>query len=129
MIDGLKTMYNDFYGPADDSGLELHADTSEKKPVRSPVAGKPVRVEPVSETPVVETEVVTEAADEKRYATMPEKEPDKPKEPEKSGMEELEELIGLENVKHDVKEMKRIKKDSFDWYRTVISSNGEVLPE
>lgn len=82
MIDGLKTMYNDFYGPADDSGAEKKTGT-----------------------PVVETEVVTEAAEEKRYATMPEKEPDKPEEPEKSGMEELEELIGLENVKHDVKEM------------------------
>ncbi len=105
MIDGLKTIYNDFYGPADDSELELHADTSKKKPATSPAAGKPVKVEPVSETPVVETEVVTEASDEKRYATMPEKEPEKPKEPEKSGIEELEELIGLETVKHDVKEM------------------------
>lgn len=105
MIDGLKTIYNDFYGPADDSGLELHADTSEKKPAASPDAAKPVKVEPLRETPVVETEVVTEASNEKRYATMPEKEPEKPKEPEKSGMEELEELIGLEKVKHDVREM------------------------
>lgn len=90
MIDGLKSMYNDFYG-TDDSGLELHADTKERKPAVP--------------DPVVETEVVTEEAPRTQYATMPEKETARPKEPEKSGMEELDELIGLETVKHDVKEM------------------------
>ncbi|MBR3231485.1 MAG: AAA family ATPase [Lachnospiraceae bacterium] len=38
------------------------------------------------------------------------KEPEKPKEPEKSGMEELNELIGLEAVKHDVKEIAALVK-------------------
>ncbi len=27
----------------------------------------------------------------------------------------------------DLKDMKRIKKKSFEWYKNVISSNGEVL--
>ena len=39
-----------------------------------------------------------------------EKEPEKPKEPEKSGMEELNELIGLKTVKHDVEEMISLAK-------------------
>ena len=90
MIDGLKSMYNDFYGTGDDSGLELHADTSGSRPA--------------AVDPVIETEVVSEEAPHTQYATQPDKEA-KPKEPEKSGMEELEELIGLETVKHDVKEM------------------------
>ena len=35
----------------------------------------------------------------------PGEEPEKPKEPEKSGMEELNELVGLKTVKHDVEEL------------------------
>ena len=38
-------------------------------------------------------------------------------------------LVYIDRTEHDVKEMKRIRKDSFDWYRTVILSNGEVLPD
>ena len=59
------------------------------------------------------------AADEAKENELPtavatpgpeKKEPEKPKEPEKSGMEELGELIGLEAVKHDVKEIAALVK-------------------
>ena len=59
------------------------------------------------------------AADEAKENELPtavatpgpeKKEPEKPKEPEKSGMEELNELIGLEAVKHDVKEIAALVK-------------------
>ncbi|MBR3124024.1 MAG: AAA family ATPase, partial [Mogibacterium sp.] len=57
----------------------------------------------------IETEVETmEEAERKPVAVAtktPGEEPEKPKEPEKSGMEELNELVGLKTVKHDVEEL------------------------
>ena len=85
MIDGLKTMYNDFYG----------TETDIKTP--SAEGDKQASQE-------IETELLTE--DEFKVQTAnQEPESEEPKEPEKSGMEELEELIGLESVKRDVEEL------------------------
>ena len=94
MRNGLKSIYNDFYGTGN-SELEMHADTS----------GAPAQPYSRNAVPEIETEVVSEAAEMKPTATAKSEEPDKPKEPEKSGMEELNELIGLKTVKHDVEEL------------------------
>ncbi len=109
MIDGLKTMYDDFYGKGDDKSS---IDDAGKKPGASK-GGKPA-IEINSESasgkdskpagPVIETEILTEGEFQKRTATQPSEEAG-PKEPEKSGMEELDELIGLKSVKHDVEEL------------------------
>ena len=98
MRNGLKSLYNDFYGSGS-SELEMHADTSGAKE-------EPFRRNAM---PEVETEVVTETMKQTATARS-EKEPEKPKEPERSGMEELNELIGLETVKHDVEEMVSLAK-------------------
>ncbi len=98
MIDGLKTMYDDFYGTG---GKKPASDEDEKKPVLQDADNKPASQEIETE---VETEIMTEGEFRQRTATQPVEE-SKPKEPEKSGMEELEELIGLESVKHDVEEL------------------------
>lgn len=95
---GLRSIYDDLYGTGN-SELELHADTS-----RAPV--QPRKADAV---PEVETEVVTESRQQTATAAI-RKEPEKPKEPEKSGMEELNELIGLKTVKHDVEEMISLAK-------------------
>ena len=95
---GLRSIYDDLYGTGN-SELEMHADTS-----RAPV--QPRKADAV---PEVETEVVTESRQQTTTAAM-RKEPEKPKEPEKSGMEELNELIGLKTVKHDVEEMISLAK-------------------
>ncbi len=88
MIDGFKTMYDDFYG------------TGGKK--TGPDAGKEAAPQKIETE--VETELVTEGEFKQRTAAQPAPE-EKPEESEKSGMEELEELIGLESVKHDVEEL------------------------
>ena len=90
---GLRSIYDDFYGTGN-SELEMHADTS----------GAPAQPYTRGAVPEVETEVVTETRQPTATAKMDE-EPEKPKEPEKSGMEELDELIGLKSVKHDVEEL------------------------
>ena len=100
MRKGLKSIYDDFYGTGN-SELEMHADTS----------GAPAKPYSRNPVPEVETEVVTETQQPVATATAAsEKEPEKPKEPEKSGMEELNELIGLKTVKHDVEEMISLAK-------------------
>ncbi|MBR0469281.1 MAG: AAA family ATPase [Mogibacterium sp.] len=62
----------------------------------------------------IETEIETELVTEKEYkpvaTSASEDEPEKPKEPERSGKEELEELIGLKTVKHDVEELVGLAK-------------------
>ena len=90
MIDGFKTMYDDFYGTG---GKKSEPDAEKEKEA----APQEIETE-------VETELMTEGEFKQRVATQPVEEA-KPKEPEKSGMEELEELIGLETVKHDVEEL------------------------
>ena len=36
-------------------------------------------------------------------------------------------MIYVNRDNHDLKDMKRIKKKSFDWFKQVIESNGEIL--
>ena len=103
----LKSIYDDFYGP-----------TKEKPeidfPVRRPSAGRKPDFARSSEqnsgsnagTQEIETEVVTQT----EFAVQTAPEPEEPKEPEKSGMEELNELIGLTKVKHDVEELVGLAK-------------------
>ena len=80
--DGLKNLYWDMYGKG----------------------------EGVSDS-VSEVLTDTPGANAKIEAPGPAKaKPEEPKEPEKSGMEELNELIGLETVKHDVKELVGLAK-------------------
>ena len=102
-LDGFRDMYNDFYGPADD-GL-----TSKQRRERN-VRDKINQISNEGKAQLsIETEVETmEEAERKPVAVAaktPGDEPEKPKEPEKSGMEELNELIGLKTVKHDVEEL------------------------
>ncbi|MBR3331594.1 MAG: AAA family ATPase [Mogibacterium sp.] len=108
MLDGFNEMYNDFYGPSDDS---LTSIQRRERRVRDKVRqisneGKAVLN--------IETEVETmEEAERKPVAVAtktPGDEPEEPKEPEKSGMEELNELIGLKTVKHDVEELVGLAK-------------------
>ena len=102
-LDGFRDMYNDFYGPADDA---LTSKQRREQNVRD-------KVRQLSEDGKaqlsIETEVETvEEAERKPVAVAtktPGDEPEKPKEPEKSGMEELNELVGLKTVKHDVEEL------------------------
>jgi len=102
-LDGFRDMYNDFYGPADDA---LTSRQKREQNVRD-------KVRQLSEDGKaqlsIETEVETlEEAEKKPVAVAvktPGEEPEKPKEPEKSGMEELNELVGLKTVKHDVEEL------------------------
>ena len=86
MLDGFKTMYNDFYGTDDDyAALKRKREQLVRDKVRQ-----------VAADINVETEVMTEEAPMKPVAVATGKEaeePEKPKEPEKSGMEELNELI------------------------------------
>jgi SpoVK/Ycf46/Vps4 family AAA+-type ATPase len=93
MRDRLKEMYNDFYGPGTDDAVVIRKE--EQTGTSSDRGSVP------ADTISIETEVVTE----KEPAVRTSEEPEKPKEPEKSGMEELQELIGLETVKHDVEEL------------------------
>ena len=102
-LDGFRDMYNDFYGPADDG---LTSKQRREKNVRDKVRQLS---EGNSAAISVETEVETvDEVKKKPVATAnktPGDEPEEPKVPEKSGMEELNELIGLKTVKHDVEEL------------------------
>ena len=91
-------IYNDFFGEG--SGPE--ADQDPKEPIRTgtvrPETGKPDDSKGGSE---IEADVITdtELAEQKKAV------PAEPLDPEKTGMEELNELIGLKTVKHDVEEL------------------------
>ena len=102
-LDGFRDMYNDFYGPADDV---LTSRQRREQNVRDKV--RQLSDEGKAQLSI-ETEVETmEEAERKPVAVAaktPGDEPEKPKEPEKSGMEELNELVGLKTVKHDVEEL------------------------
>ena len=105
MIDGLKDIYRDFYGPADDDTVRID------EPVRKrPEPEKPTPEQTPGEEPArgIETEIVTET--EYEAAAKKQKKQEGSGEPEKSGMEELDELIGLETVKHDVEELVGLAK-------------------
>lgn len=97
MRGSLKDIYNDFYGSVSDA-MEADSSRSEKP---KPKEDAP-RITPNVEIDVVSQEESAEAIKKKAEAALQEEDP---KEPEKSGMEELEELIGLDSVKHDVKEL------------------------
>ncbi|MBQ9272862.1 MAG: hypothetical protein IJ227_03990, partial [Mogibacterium sp.] len=110
----LADIYRDFYEP----GPEEPSIEAPKSPKRSgrqvksdfniEIPRDPKRPdEPVREEQTIETEVETEIVTEDEYAAQKKKaaEDQKPKEPENSGMEELNELIGLGSVKLDVKEL------------------------
>ena len=102
-LDGFKDIYNDFYGPSD------NYDTFVKRKEQN-VRDKINQLSNEGKAQLsIETEVETEEETERKpvavAAKTPGDEPEKPKEPEKSGMEELNELVGLKTVKHDVEEL------------------------
>ncbi len=102
-LDGFNEIYNDFYGPSDDS---LTSKERRERNVRDKI--NQLSNEGKAQLSI-ETEVETmEETDRKPVAVAtktPGEDPEKPKEPEKSGMEELNELVGLKTVKHDVEEL------------------------
>ena len=92
-----RGIYEDFYGPTSEKP-EISVDSKAK-------ANKESKAQPADFE--ITTEVVSEEqelAPVQTAGTSPDK-VEEPKEPEKSGMEELEELIGLSTVKHDVEEL------------------------
>ena len=102
-LDGFKYIYNDFYGPSD------NYDTFVKRKEQN-VRDKINQLSNEGKAQLsIETEVETEQETERKPVAVatktPGDEPEKPKEPEKSGMEELNELVGLKTVKHDVEEL------------------------
>lgn len=103
MKDELKSIYDDFYGP-----------TKEKPeidvPVRRPSEGTGTDFARSSERNAGPQEIETEVVTQTEFAVQTAPEPEEPKEPEKSGMEELNELIGLTKVKHDVEELVGLAK-------------------
>ena len=108
MLDGFRDMYNDFYGPADDS---LTSSQRRERNVREKVR----QLSNDNQAAVsIETEVESQQEEERKPVAVatksPGDEPEEPKEPEKSGMEELNELIGLQTVKHDVEELVGLAK-------------------
>ena len=95
----MKDIYRDFYEGVFDEVLGEKKPAGQKKSQAHVSQNKP---EP-SASQDIETEFVTQ----REYAvqTTEKQEDNGPKEPEKSGMEELNELIGLKTVKHDVEEL------------------------
>ena len=111
-LDGFKDMYNDFYGPSDDYRTLVQRKEQNVRDKVNQLSGdtnRPSGAGSASSAISIETEVETmEEASKKPVAVAtktPGDDPEEKKEPEKSGMEELNELIGLETVKHDVEEL------------------------
>ena len=110
MLNGFRDIYDDFYGTADEA--------ERKKEINRRIKAAEDRSRAASSSaaaPLVETEVETVVETEKASkpvatATSRTEDPVEPKEPEKSGMEELDELIGLKTVKHDVEELVGLAK-------------------
>ena len=106
MLDGFRDIYEDLYGMTDKKERKKAIDDR----IRA-AEGKGGMSSSASMAPAVVTEVetVVETEEEKMkpvaVATSKDEDPKEPKEPEKSGMEELHELIGLKTVKHDVEEL------------------------
>ena len=91
MRDELIDIYRDFYGTGSD-----RPEPAEREPEQ-----------PAAANQEIETEVVTQTTE---FAVQTSQKEEEPKEPEKSGMEELNELIGLKTVKHDVEELVGLAK-------------------
>lgn len=125
MRDNLLDIYRDFYGNGSDETVRevIKRVTGEDEPVRGYTYDR-AKVNTPDHAPerpavpaggssdgaqVIETEITTDTEYEAREKAK-KKEDDKPKEPEKSGMEELNELIGLKTVKHDVEELVGLAK-------------------
>ena len=102
MKDDLKNIYNDFYGTGSDSGEEKKEPGI--KQVRDKADERKKTKEPAIQE--IETEVLTDT----EFKVQTKMKEEESKEPEKSGMEELHELIGLKTVKHDVEEMVGLAK-------------------
>ena len=102
MKNELKNIYNDFYGTGADSADEKKKP--EIKPVRDKTEERKKPAEPVIQE--IETEVLTDT----EFKVQTKLKEEESKEPEKSGMEELHELIGLKTIKHDVEEMVGLAK-------------------
>ena len=102
MKDDLRNIYNDFYGTGSDSGEEKKEPGI--KQVRDKADERKKTKEPAIQE--IETEVLTDT----EFKVQTKMKEEESKEPEKSGMEELHELIGLNTVKHDVEEMVGLAK-------------------
>ena len=102
MKDDLRNIYNDFYGTGADSGEEKKEPGI--KQVRDKADERKKTKEPAIQE--IETEVLTDT----EFKVQTKVKEEESKEPEKSGMEELHELIGLKTVKHDVEEMVGLAK-------------------
>ena len=104
-LDGFKDMYNDFYGPSDDYKTFVRKKEENVRDKIRQLSDEGRASSGIS----VETEVETVEETERKPVAVAQKtpgdEPEEPKEPEKTGMEELNELIGLKTVKHDVEEL------------------------
>ena len=94
MKDDLRNIYNDFYGTGSDSGEEKKEPGI--KQVRDKADERKKTKEPAIQE--IETEVLTDT----EFKVQTKMKEEESKEPEKSGMEELHELIGRKTVKHDV---------------------------
>ncbi|MBQ6388597.1 MAG: AAA family ATPase [Mogibacterium sp.] len=110
MKDELKNIYEDLYGGVfddflqEDGGQSTKRRTPDRDRIRRELNIRETRdIEAPQETREIETEVVTE--NEFKVQAQQQQQAEEPKEPEKSGMEELNELIGLKTVKHDVEEL------------------------
>ncbi|MBQ3290765.1 MAG: AAA family ATPase [Mogibacterium sp.] len=114
--DDLKDIYRDFYGPGSDDDTpridhHLKRDSAHNDRRRDLPDNKITPKDDhkdSSDFQELETEVVTQT--EFKVQTAPAAKEEKPAEPEKSGMEELNELIGLKTVKHDVEELVGLAK-------------------
>ena len=111
-LDGFKDMYNDFYGPSDDYRTLVQRKEKNVRDKVNQLSGDTNRSSgagSASSAISIETEVETMEEAAKKPVAVATKTPgddtEEKKEPEKSGMEELNELIGLETVKHDVEEL------------------------
>lgn len=109
MKDELRNIYRDFYGSETDgpdivSGYGISKDdllsSGKKAPVSEPVRNDDSRGQEIEAEVITQTELA-----EQKKAQVAE-----PQDPEKTGMEELNELIGLSTIKHDVKEMVGLAK-------------------
>ena len=128
MRDNLLDIYRDFYGNGSDETVRdvIRSVTGEEEPARGYTydhakARTPDRASDRPASPSggasdgvqeIETEITTDTEYEARAKAQKKTAEDagKPKEPEKSGMEELNELIGLKTVKHDVEELVGLAK-------------------
>ncbi|MBE6042169.1 MAG: AAA family ATPase [Clostridiales bacterium] len=107
MKDELLDIYRDFYGSgSDDKGSGGGSGFDDRIPDdKVGTADKGNNAGPQE----IETEVVTQSEFTVETSKAQEKQ-EAPSEPEKSGMEELNELIGLTTIKHDVEELVGLAK-------------------